>query len=115
MSDLDEFETDLNILTDTVTGTAHQFGGLRWLRLAGGPLEEREFLNLEMLGDEDNSLKWPDLETIRANRIRNCRVAKDAEIRSDGPQCYLYRWGPGRTPRRFQFEEYETLRDSDYC
>ena len=70
MSDPDDFEADLNILTDTITGTAHQFGGLRWLRLAGGPLEEREFLNLEMLGDNDNSPKWPDLEKIHLEDVQ---------------------------------------------
>jgi hypothetical protein len=38
--------------------------------LAGGPIEERVFLNLEMLGDKDNSPEWPDLETIYLENVQ---------------------------------------------
>lgn len=70
MSDLDDFEMDLSILSNTATGTAQQFRGLKWLTLAGGPIEERLFLNLEMLGDEDNYPEWPDLEVIYLENVQ---------------------------------------------
>jgi len=70
MSDPGDFQMDLSILSNNATGTAQQFRGLRWLTLAGGPIEEREFLNLEMLGDEDNSPEWPDLETIDLKNVQ---------------------------------------------